>query len=76
MFVSRKINQLKLMDFGQSRVVQPGETVRLAYRTPDFIAPEIVTNETVGYGTDIWALGVLLYELIHGTAPFRGSRMD
>merc|ERR1712226_66716 len=72
-FVSRKVNQLKLMDFGQARILQPGETVRLAYRTPDFIAPEVVTNETVGYGTDIWALGTIVYFMVTGKLPFGGE---
>lgn len=26
--------------------------------------------------TDIWALGILLFELFHGYAPFRGNRLD
>ena len=33
-----------------------GETVRLAYKTPDFAAPEAVTNETVHFGTDLLVL--------------------
>ena len=37
------------------------------------MAPEIVFNKPYDYKIDIWALGILLYELVHGYAPFKGK---
>lgn len=34
------------------------------------MAPEFFTDKAHSLGVDIWALGVLLYEMIHGNAPF------
>jgi serine/threonine protein kinase len=37
------------------------------------MAPEIVFNKPYDYRIDIWAMGILLYELNHGCAPFKGK---
>jgi len=39
-FVSKRIDQIKLMDFGQSRLLTPGDKIRLAYKTPDLLHQE------------------------------------
>lgn len=39
------------------------------------MAPEMVLEKTYDYKIDIWALGVLLYELIHGKAPFQAQNL-
>ena len=75
-FVTKRNNQLKLMDFGQSRILSPGETIRMAYKTPDFIAPEVVTNDVVSLATDIWSLGVLVYFMVTGKLPFAGENEE
>ena len=36
------------------------------------MAPEMLTNQPYSFSLDIWCLGILLYELIHGNAPFKG----
>lgn len=39
----------------------------------DYMSPEMIEGTPHDYTLDIWCLGVLLYELIHGFAPFKGS---
>jgi hypothetical protein len=43
--------------------------------TYEYMAPEIVENKGYDRRVDIWSLGILLYEMLHGYSPFRGSRM-
>ena len=35
------------------------------------MSPELVNNKQYNYNIDIWALGILLYEMIHGKSPFK-----
>ena len=37
------------------------------------MAPEMIFDKKYDYRVDIWALGILLYELLHGYAPFEGE---
>lgn len=37
------------------------------------MSPESLNCETQGYSTDIWALGILLYELFYNKEPFEGK---
>ena len=40
------------------------------------MAPEMIQRKAYDRSIDTWALGVLLYELIHGKAPFEGGNKD
>ena len=56
---------LKLTDFGFAKVVV-NRTYTLC-GTPEYIAPEILLNKGHGKPVDYWALGILIYEMNHGT---------
>ena len=38
------------------------------------MAPEMINQKMYDHAIDTWALGILLYELVHGQAPFPGKR--
>ncbi|MEM0962759.1 MAG: serine/threonine-protein kinase [Bacteroidota bacterium] len=64
-----------LLDFGIAKLLdeeRPEVTTRTALPrlTPEYAAPEQVTGEAVTTATDVYALGVLLYELLAGTRPY------
>jgi serine/threonine protein kinase len=40
------------------------------------MAPEMLISKSYDYRIDIWGLGILLYELLHGRAPFRGESVE
>ena len=67
----------KLLDFGIAKLLDPesGEVVQTLtserMMTPDYASPERVRGEHVTTATDVYALGVLLYELLAGKRPFQ-----
>uniref|UniRef100_A0A0N4Y655 Serine/threonine kinase (inferred by orthology to a S. mansoni protein) n=1 Tax=Nippostrongylus brasiliensis TaxID=27835 RepID=A0A0N4Y655_NIPBR len=68
--------QVKLIDFGLSRFIPPGDTVKDMVGTPEFVAPEVVNYEPLTPATDMWALGVVTYILLSGGSPFLGDTRD
>ncbi|KAK6110371.1 Fibronectin type III domain family protein [Brugia pahangi] len=76
MFITKKSDQLKLIDFGLAAKLDPRDTVKVTTGTAEFAAPEVVANEPVGYYTDMWSVGVLAYILLSGLSPFGGETDD
>ncbi len=63
---------LKLGDFGWS-IYAPADKRQTFCGTLDYVAPEIVMGNAYDSSVDIWALGVLCYELCSGLAPFENK---
>ncbi|OMJ84384.1 hypothetical protein SteCoe_14541 [Stentor coeruleus] len=65
---------VKLIDFGFSTINGIGQMSKVFCGTPSYMAPEIVKNvDYIGQLADIWALGILLFAILTGTFPFKGS---
>ena len=41
--------------------------------TPEYIAPEVIRDSGHNYGVDWWGFGILIYEMLYGTTPFKGG---
>jgi eukaryotic-like serine/threonine-protein kinase len=63
--------QIKVMDFGIARIESSSMTqVGTVLGTPTHMAPEQLMGETADGRTDLWAAGVIFYELLSGRSPF------
>ncbi len=67
---------VKLVDFGIARLEDSTMTHSGAILgTPSYIAPEVLTGATVDHRADMWAVGVMLFELLSGQRPFEAPTM-
>lgn len=70
---SKKSHQIKIIDFGLTRKLKPGEDVRILFGTPEFVSPEVISYEPVSASSDMWSVGVVCYVLLSGLSPFMGD---
>jgi serine/threonine protein kinase len=66
-----KDDSVKICDFGWSA---HGTDNRVTFcGTLDYMSPEMLNKQPQTYKVDIWAVGILLYEMLHAAPPFRGK---
>ena len=61
-------DQVKLVDFGISNYSNQDRTTTVF--TPEYLSPEMEKGENHDHRLDIWAFGILLYELVFGITPY------
>ncbi|MDI1442492.1 serine/threonine-protein kinase [Polyangium sp. 6x1] len=73
---------VKVLDFGIAKNLGPGEETQatltgMVVGSPGYMSPEqVALRADVDQRTDLWSLGILLYELLAGVRPFTGSVQD
>ncbi|MCZ6779568.1 MAG: protein kinase, partial [Acidobacteria bacterium] len=66
--------KVKIVDFGLAKVAGADLTgMGLRMGTVPYMSPEQASGEAVDHQTDLWSLGVVLYEMLTGERPFRGD---
>ena len=68
-----RINDVVIADFGFATHCANDNSLKEVLGTLEYIAPEILRLQSYGKGADVWALGVILYNLLSGLYPFYHS---
>ena len=80
---------MKVLDFGLAKMEVPASVEASLLTQPDilvtapgmvlgtiaYMSPEQLRGDAVDHRVDLWALGVVLYEMLAGTLPFRGNTL-
>lgn len=72
--VSPDSMKVKIIDFGLAkRLKTDQQVVRVLRGTPEFVPPEIVNYEPIGFASDMWSIGVMAFVILTGLSPFLGN---
>ena len=64
---------IKITDFGFATYYNKNTIINTLCGSPMYMAPEIITKNGYDYKSDLWSVGIILYEMIHGYTPFNVS---
>ena len=68
-------NDVKITDFGAAAIAKAEATMIDSIGTPAYMSPEQHMNKPLNHQTDIYALGVVLFQLLTGRAPFKADNI-
>ncbi len=69
----KDLMDVKIADFGLSKLIFPDEVMKLPCGTLSYVAPEVLTLSGYGKEADIWSIGIIFYLLLCGGLPFDGD---
>ena len=67
--------RLKILDFGIAKIEGSGTATTVPIGTPSYMSPEQVHGQPIDARADVFAVGILAYELLTGVTPFRGDSL-
>ncbi len=66
-------DEIKISDFGAAQLESGDQTIMQGIGSPAYMSPEQVTEKPLNLQTDIYSLGVVMYQLLTGRLPFTAS---
>jgi tRNA A-37 threonylcarbamoyl transferase component Bud32 len=72
--ISNKANlEIKIMDFGLSKIMSVNEKSSDGVGTVNYVAPEVLLREPYNFKVDVWSMGIILYFLLTKYLPFEDT---
>jgi serine/threonine protein kinase len=68
-------NDVKIADFGSAAIAKAEATMIDGIGTPAYMSPEQHLNKPLNHQTDIYALGIVMFQLLTGRAPFKADNI-
>jgi serine/threonine protein kinase len=68
--------EVKIADFGAAVLKKTGVVQTAALGSPYYMSPEHIEGRTLTFHSDMYSLGVVLYELLTGKRPFAGANLE
>lgn len=78
-FIITPDNRLKITDFGIARAlatIQPDEKLNVVWGSPQYFSPEQASGKPPSPASDVYSLGVVMFEIITGKLPFNGNTSE
>tara|TARA_B110000261_G_C13080229_1_gene355655 strand:+ start:1258 stop:2493 length:1236 start_codon:yes stop_codon:yes gene_type:complete len=69
------IGDIKITDFGFARYFDNDLLIQTICGSPLYMAPEIMKNQKYDYKSDLWSVGIIFYEMLVGSTPFKSKNI-